>query len=210
VRDSDGGVRILGGRVAGHHDEMYPADRTDRAWHPGARAWRRRSYTPPRSGRAGLGKDRRGCTARRPASPARLGNPGGDRQPAAQRRHRKIRSSTARAAVREIPLFTWAIMASSQSLRGPPASRMQTHPRALLSACGLQLGVGLDGLTAFRWRGRPSPSAGGGHAVKDNQTDGSDNYQMLLWTRLWTTWVDTLANQCAPCGQRCALNCALK
>jgi hypothetical protein len=84
----------------------------------------------------------------------------GNRQPAAQRRHRKIRSSTARAAVREVPLLTWAIMASSQSLRGPPASRMQTHPRALLSVCGLQLGVGPDRLTAFRWRGRPSPSAG--------------------------------------------------
>jgi hypothetical protein len=66
------------------------------AWpcHAGATAWRRLSYAPPRSGRAGRGQGQAGMHRPRPASPARL-LPG-----RCQRLHRTRRSSSFRGRPR--------------------------------------------------------------------------------------------------------------
>ena len=74
---------------------------------------RRRAQAVP-----GEGKDRRGCTARRPASPARL-LPG-----RCQRLHRRMRSSTSRAAVRRVFLRD-----QTAGKITPPITRTTTRPR---------------------------------------------------------------------------------
>ena len=102
---------------------------------------RRRAQAVP-----GEGKDRRGCTAR--VQPARHG-----------RRPADVSASTARCCrARRGQLSDARLLLDQMTGKiTPPITRTTSRPRISRTRAASYLAVGLHGLTAFRWRGRPSP-----------------------------------------------------